>query len=43
MLTRHTPDLAVMDVMMPFADGLSVCREARHRASSSSTANGFTR
>ena len=30
-LTRHTPDLAVMDVMMPFADGLSVCREARHR------------
>ena len=31
MLTRHTPDLAVLDVMMPFADGLSVCREARHR------------
>lgn len=30
-ITRHTPDLAVMDVMMPFADGLSVCREARHR------------
>ena len=30
-LTRQTPDLAVMDVMMPFADGLSVCREARHR------------
>ena len=30
-LTRHTPDLAVLDVMMPFADGLSVCREARHR------------
>ena len=30
-LTRHTPDLAVMDVMMPFADGLTVCREARHR------------
>lgn len=30
-LTRHTPDLAVMDVTMPFADGLSVCREARHR------------
>lgn len=30
-LTRHTPDLAVMDVMMPFADGLSVCQEARHR------------
>ena len=30
-LTRGTPDLAVMDVMMPFADGLTVCREARHR------------
>jgi two-component system response regulator MprA len=30
-LTRQTPDLAVLDVMMPFADGLSVCREARHR------------
>lgn len=30
-ITRHTPDLAVLDVMMPFADGLSVCREARHR------------
>jgi two-component system response regulator MprA len=30
-LTRSTPDLAVLDVMMPFADGLSVCREARHR------------
>jgi two-component system response regulator MprA len=24
-------DLAVLDVMMPFADGLTVCREARHR------------
>lgn len=31
LLTRSTPDLAVLDVMMPFADGLSVCREARHR------------
>lgn len=30
-ITRSTPDLAVLDVMMPFADGLSVCREARHR------------
>ena len=27
---RHF-DLAVLDVMMPFADGLTVCREARHR------------
>jgi two-component system response regulator MprA len=24
-------DMAVLDVMMPFADGLTVCREARHR------------
>ena len=24
-------DLAVLDVMMPFADGLTVCREARYR------------
>ena len=24
-------DRAVLDVMMPFADGLTVCREARHR------------
>lgn len=31
-LTRQTIDLAVLDVTMPFADGLTVCREARHRA-----------
>jgi two-component system response regulator MprA len=24
-------DMAVLDVMMPFVDGLTVCREARHR------------
>lgn len=24
-------DLAILDVMMPFVDGLTVCREARHR------------
>ena len=30
-ITKRTPDLAVLDVMMPFADGLTVCREARHR------------
>jgi len=24
-------DMAVLDVMMPFADGLTVCRETRHR------------
>ena len=30
-LTRGHFDLAVLDVMMPFADGLTVCREARHR------------
>lgn len=31
-LTKNRFDLAVLDVMMPFADGLTVCREARHRA-----------
>lgn len=30
-ITSHTPDLAVLDVMMPFADGMTVCREARKR------------
>lgn len=30
-LAQHHYDLAVLDVMMPFADGLTVCREARHR------------
>lgn len=30
-ITNRTPDLAVLDVMMPFADGMTVCREARHR------------
>lgn len=30
-LGRQRFDLAVLDVMMPFADGLTVCREARHR------------
>lgn len=30
-LSRTRFDLAVLDVMMPFADGLTVCREARHR------------
>ena len=26
-----TPDAAVLDVMMPFLDGLSVCKELRHQ------------
>jgi two-component system response regulator MprA len=30
-LSNSRFDLAVLDVMMPFADGLTVCREARHR------------
>jgi len=30
-LTTNTPDLAVLDVMMPFADGMVVCKEARER------------
>ncbi len=30
-LDKSRFDLAILDVMMPFADGLTVCREARHR------------
>jgi two-component system response regulator MprA len=30
-LTRNSIDAAILDVMMPFADGLTVCRETRHR------------
>ncbi|MEY3505757.1 MAG: hypothetical protein RI898_510 [Actinomycetota bacterium] len=30
-LSKSRFDLAVLDVMMPFADGLTVCKEARHR------------
>ena len=30
-LSKSRFDLAILDVMMPFADGLTVCREARHR------------
>lgn len=30
-ITGHGIDVAVLDVSMPFADGLTVCREARHR------------
>lgn len=30
-LSKTRFDLAVLDVMMPFADGLTVCKEARHR------------
>ena len=30
-LAAATPDLAVLDVMMPFVDGMTVCREARRR------------
>ena len=32
-ITDTPPDAVVMDVMMPFADGLTVCREARMRGS----------
>lgn len=32
-ITSSSPDAVVMDVMMPFADGLTVCREARLRGS----------
>ena len=31
-ILSNTPDAVVMDVMMPFSDGLSVCRELRRRA-----------
>jgi len=30
-ISKSRFDLAIFDVMMPFADGLTVCREARHR------------
>ena len=30
-IIKQPPDAVVMDVMMPFADGFSVCRELRHR------------
>lgn len=30
-LDQQKFDLVVLDVMMPFADGLTVCKEARHR------------
>ena len=32
-ITDTPPDAVVMDVMMPFADGFTVCREARMRGS----------
>ena len=32
-ITSSPPDAVVMDVMMPFADGLTVCKEARLRGS----------
>ena len=31
-ILSNTPDAVVMDVMMPFSDGLSVCRELRRSA-----------
>jgi two-component system response regulator MprA len=30
-ITEHEPDLIVLDVMMPFVDGLTVCRRIRER------------
>ena len=30
-ILQISPDIAVVDVMMPFSDGLTVCRELRHR------------
>ena len=31
MILEHAPDAVVMDVTMPFVDGMTVCREVRHR------------
>ena len=30
-ITEHDPDLIILDVMMPFVDGLTVCRRLRER------------
>ncbi|MEO8363477.1 MAG: response regulator transcription factor [Ilumatobacteraceae bacterium] len=30
-ISQRAPDAVVMDVMMPFADGITVCKELRHR------------
>lgn len=30
-ISQREPDAVVMDVMMPFADGITVCKELRHR------------
>lgn len=30
-ITEHVPDVIILDVMMPFVDGLTVCRRLRER------------